>query len=108
MQTINIPVTITGSNGKKITIPYVKVGVVDGQAEMIMNSMLVAMAENLCAKQEESYKDKPWLPGQAERFALNPDTHVTFHGVTLDAWRPANKDALAALKIFMAEQSVPV
>lgn len=100
METVIIPVIITGSNGKQMTLPYAKIGWINGKTEILMNELLVAMVENYLAKQEEGYSEKEWTPDQISRYETDPVNHQPYHGVSLVSWEPATVDAKNKLRLF--------
>ena len=106
MECITIPIVVTGSNGKKVTVPYAKVGLLDGKPDILMNDLLIAMIENLCAKQNDTYNMENWSPNQISLYANDPDNYVPYHRVSLETWAPANKEASEKLKRFVSSDGV--
>jgi hypothetical protein len=106
LQSITIPVIVTGSNGKTVLVPYAKIGLVDGKQEILMNEILVAWVENMCARQDETYNPDFWTPDQIDSYIRDPVNHKTYHGVTLTTWAPADKESLERLKRFTSSRGV--
>lgn len=98
MQTITIPVTVTGSNGKKILVPNAKVALINGEVDIVMSDLLISMVENMCAQQDEGYSEGKWTPDRISLFDKDPSGYRPYHGVTLDRWAPATPEAKAKVK----------